>query len=428
MANSASITYEDMEKLSVASKQIAQKILEKDLDQDGILSEAEVTDAMLKLLLGALGADSAGTILNPTPEELSTTVTEYPTTTSAKYNPTYDHPNFSLSRDASKYGATFLGIRQGDGAHKTVLDLSKIHNRLNRFEGQFQNIQHMFDSLKDVYTQIGHFHSAESIISGVFNADRIPKLSADKIVDGRLKAGVKTNDCIIINNDTVNIDANKDYNTGNYNGIDSDVEYGFDIQDKEDTTTVSFGRLSAIAKPSGEVFTKMSSTNILPNGGGQISSYFQLGVDKEGHRLYEVQNNKDFYRGVQCNLAYLGVHRGVTDEITTLEKMFDPNQIVTIKFLEEDETPKVPQYTKAPVVTCNIEATVDLDNQDNRETDVTNLVNIHPIIEEVTKDEVKIRIYNMNKVAGVVFKLHYLITPAWDDPLDWSNVKYSNEE
>lgn len=238
-------------------------------------------------------------------------------------------------------GTTFTSIKQG------ATELS-IQNLRKNIELKLQNIQAMFNSLPDVYAQLGHKHSASAIISGQLDIDRVPNLPAEKITSGVLNRPVTTNDDVIrVKNSKVNVDAAINHASGAYFGISEEVDISaYTIRDNDDYI---IGGLKAKLSPDGTITISIVNSNPQPGNGNTATSDINLTTNKSGQASFYWKNLKfiakdDKIVSHSLTTPFIGIQSG-TAEINVGKEQ---TQKITINFGKD-----IAAFTKAPVLTVS---------------------------------------------------------------------------
>lgn len=248
------LTDEQMEKISKAAQQFAQKLISRqvDSDGDGILTESELSAFFTALMYAGAGIDQSS-IIPPSYKELSTKVNT--------------NVNSSLS-----------GIRQGS----MILQVAK----------QFENIQAMFDELHTIYSQVGHAHTAEAIQSGTINPDRIGNIDASKITTGVLSRPTKTTvsePVVISKNTSVDLHA-VDHDTLDYFGIKSTSgRVGLSFIDKNDEL---ISNIYNQLRPDGSIQQRLAVHNPQPNSSITLNTQIVQTIGKTGNSNFYWQSSK----------------------------------------------------------------------------------------------------------------------------------------
>lgn len=410
------LTDEEIAKIETVAGQIAGEIIQRDPTELTPLTQDDLYRILRRLFFAVL--DISTTSLPNIKQYLTTDVTTFPVDGAGNYNPrttdNYDPEDLKLKTYAelkkSSRGSdiTLLGIRQGS----TKLDLETL---FQQYDLQYENIQKMFNSLSSVYALIQHNHAAESITSGLLSPDRIPEISGDKIKGGTLSSAIATTEPIVLSDDTVDIDAAIDHDTGNYFGISREVTKNINISDKDLSPLSQF---MSIINPDGSIKSVIRTNNCRPSTGSSMFEYGELGIglNKSGELSYIADVNA-FYKSIHPTIEHLGMHSGIVD-VSISEGTWRADLVIKM-----DEDGFNPKYTKAPKVFYTLKTDGDTDDTlpegEAGEAFAQTIAGLTPMLYKVSESSFEFKFYNSTKNA-IKFKFIWFTIPDSSDTLVWS--------
>ena len=333
-----------MDKFREAASSIAQIIKSADYDKNGELTENELTNGILDLILQLVEGSS-----------------DTPTT-----DPSYETPS----------GYTFTGIQKGS----KKLDLVRITNAIKYLQSAKSNI--------------GHTHPASSIVSGQLDPNRLPGYS-----NGGLDVAIKTSDGISQYDEIADITADmitdSDSGSTSWNGITSDKQIDYKTLDKSGHDTGSFRNG---IQASGTVYSGMYARNYWR--GSYQENYIYAGVNKTASGMedvYKVKDRDKFYKGIQPLPRHLGILAG-EHTLTTAAAYYTDSSTITFDFGDNG-----PSFSNSPYIVVTIE-NGSAGNQANAQS----FAGISYNLISVSKTSFKIRVFNSTQKSGLELKLNWI--------------------